>query len=178
MTTVGITATVSGLKQLNDTLDALSFQNRRRVLERVLLRRAQPIVQAAKQKAPYDYYDLERSIQATLTPPHNLMNARKAFGQVIAAGGTVGAARAAAKAYGANPPTVYIGPGRNPQSSLQEFGTSHHRAQPYMRPAWDQNQNAALIGIAADIQQEINATAARVAKRAANRAAKAAGKTP
>jgi HK97 gp10 family phage protein len=172
MTTVAVTATMSGLIELNESLDKLSFQNKRRVLERVLLRRAQPIVQAAKDKAPYEYYDLERSIQATTTPPHNLMNARKAFGQVIAAGGTIGAARAAAKAYGANPPTVYIGPGRNPQSSLQEFGTSHHRAQPYLRPAWDQNSNAVLVGIAADIQQEINATAARVAKRAANKAAK------
>jgi HK97 gp10 family phage protein len=38
---------------------------------------------------------------------------------------------------------------------MQEFGTRHHGAQPFMRPAWDENRERALDIVRRELEQEI-----------------------
>jgi HK97 gp10 family phage protein len=162
---------VDGLAELKANLAELSKATQRRVQQRVLLKRAQPIVAAAKAKAPVDQGDLRNSIHATTKRPkgHKTPSAR-AFAATRGAGGTAGQARAAAKAAGSAPVEVFIGPGRHPQATQQEFGNKNHVPQPYMRPAWDENKKAMLDGIGKDMGDEIKRTAERARRRQARRA--------
>lgn len=49
---------------------------------------------------------------------------------------------------------------------LQEFGTAHHAAQPFMRPAWDRNRMNVLATISDDAWSELAKAARRLARRA------------
>lgn len=161
-----ITFEVVGLKECQEALLQLPKATSRNVQIRALMRQARPIAAAARALAPVDRGDLRDSIQATTQRPHgNKTAAATAFASTLGGGGSVDEARSAAKAAGPSPVEVFVGPGRNPQSSLQEFGTSRHPPQPYMRPAWDLHQKLALDGIARDLWDEIQKTVARRAKR-------------
>lgn len=133
------TVTVSGLRELLGAFDKLSFKTKRRVLERILMRRMEPIAVTAKVNAApiYLWGDLERSIQVRTTPPHDAPPETRDPDSV----------------------NVYVGPGRNPQATLREFGTSRVPAHPYMRPAWDQHREDLPEGVAGDIAKEIATTA-------------------
>jgi HK97 gp10 family phage protein len=166
-----VSVQVTGLKECQEALKELPKATARNVQIRVLLKRARPIVAYAKAMVPVRFGDLKNSIQATANRPHGQKApATQAFAQVIAAGGSQLQAQAAARAAGPAPVEVFIGPGRHPQSSLQEFGTRHHPPQPYMRPAWDFGKRDAYTGIAKDLWDEIQKAAAR---RAANQAKRA-----
>lgn len=155
---------IDGLRELKAALDELPKATSRAVQRRVLLKRAQPVVDAAKAKAPVRLGDLRDSIHATTKrPPGHKSASARAF--AAAGGGAAG--RAAAKAAGGTPVEVFIGPGRHPQATFQEFGTRHHPPQPYMRPAWDEQGPGVHDGIADDMWDEIRKTAARRAKRKA-----------
>lgn len=65
--------------------------------------------------------------------------------------------------------TVAIGPGPHPQGVFQEFGTAHHAAQPFMRPAWDAHKHRALDEIVRALRERIERTAAQLARRAKRR---------
>src|SRR5690606_8675852 len=67
---------------------------------------------------------------------------------------------------------MHLGPGQDPAAHLQEFGSSQHPAQPFMRPSWDQNKDAVLDGIADDLWKEIDKAAQRLARKAARAALK------
>lgn len=163
-----VTVQVVGLKELQDALNELPRATSRNVQIRALMRQAEPIAAAARAFAPVRLGHLRRSIVATTQrPAGHKTPAARAFASTIGAGGTPEQARAAAKAAGAAPVEVFVGPGRNPQSSLQEFGTSHHPPQPYMRPAWDMHKRLAVDGIGKDLWDEIQKTASRRAKRSA-----------
>jgi HK97 gp10 family phage protein len=165
-----VSVQVIGLKECQEALQQLPKATARNVQARVLLARARPIVAYAKALAPVRFGDLVRSIQATTArPAGNKTAAAQAFASTIGAGGSKEAAQAAARAAGPSPVEVFIGPGRNPQSSLQEFGTRHHPPQPYMRPAWDFGKNEALNGIAKDLWDEIQKSVARRAQNQAKR---------
>jgi HK97 gp10 family phage protein len=68
---------------------------------------------------------------------------------------------------------VYVGT-NDRAGVLQEFGTEHSRAQPFMRPAFDSEKFTALEIIRRDLGDEIEKTAARAAKRKAAKTAKLA----
>jgi HK97 gp10 family phage protein len=157
-----ITVKVDGLAELKANLAELPKATQRRVQQRILLKRAQLIVAAAKAKAPVDQGDLRNSIHATTKRPKGHKTpAARAFATTRGMGGTAAQARAAAKAAGSAPVEVFIGPGRHPQATQQEFGNKNHGPQPYMRPAWDENKNAMLDGIAKDMSDEIKKSVAR-----------------
>lgn len=164
-------AFVEGLRELEQALNELPKSTARAVQQRVLLKRAQPIVVVAKAKAPVRTGHLRDSIRATTKRPrgHKTASAR-AFAQARSAGGSIADAKAASKAAGASPVEVFVGPDRAPQGSLQEFGTRYHGPHPYMRPAWDQEGKRVLQGIAADMWLEIRKSAERIAKRRAKKA--------
>lgn len=62
---------------------------------------------------------------------------------------------------------MFMGPGPDPAAWNQEFGNRNHAAQPYMRPAWDQDKNAVLGRLGREIRADIDRTLARAARRAA-----------
>jgi len=64
---------------------------------------------------------------------------------------------------------VFAGPGADPAATQDEFGNSHQAPQPYVRPAWDETQGQVLDIVKRELADEIQKTAARVARRAAKR---------
>lgn len=67
---------------------------------------------------------------------------------------------------------VFIGAGPLPQAHLQEFGSSVHGAQPFLRPAWDGNHKAVLNRIVVSLKNQIEKARKRVARKAERLAAK------
>jgi HK97 gp10 family phage protein len=170
---MAVTVRVDGLRELKAALEELPKSTARGVQQRVLLKRAQLIVTSAKAKAPVEHGDLRDSIHATTKRPRGHKTpAARAFAQTMATGGSIAQAKAASKAAGAAPVEVFVGPGRMPQASLQEFGTRHHGPHPYLRPAWDENKAKMLDGIGKDMWEEIRKTAERAARRQAKRASR------
>lgn len=164
-----ITIKVEGLRELKAALDELPKATARNVQQRVLLRRAQPIVDAAKAKVPVRTGALRNAIRATTTRPrgHKAASSR-AFAKIRGMGGSVAAARAGAKEAGSSLVEVFVGPiGRLPQAGQQEWGNRNHPPHPYLRPAWDEGKEALQAGIKADMWTEIQKAAARRAKRQA-----------
>lgn len=62
---------------------------------------------------------------------------------------------------------MFVGAGPDPAAHNQEFGNQHNAPQPFLRPAWDQEQNATLDRIGTELWADIDKTAARAAKKAA-----------
>lgn len=70
------------------------------------------------------------------------------------------------------PVEIFVGPGANPQSITEEFGTKDQGPHPYLRPAWDENKNDLPTVIGAELWSEIDKAAQRAARKAARLAAK------
>lgn len=170
---------VEGLRDLDKALGELPKATARRVLHRVLQKAAQPIADRAADLAPDDPAtgspDLHTGIRVS-TKLKNPAGARE-FAEVMKAGGTraeAGRAMAAARREqpGASLAMMFVGPDAKLfYAHLQEFGTSHHGPQPFMRPAWDEKKLEALGIIKSTLGDEITKTAKRVAARAAKKAA-------
>ena len=119
------TVRVEGLRDLDLALSELTKDTTRKAVARRALRDAgEPIRARAEQLAPDDPntkapFDLKQSIA---------MSGRQKSGR--------------ATQYRKESPTevtIHIGPTKDgyPQAIMQEFGTVHHAAHPYLRPAWD-----------------------------------------
>lgn len=167
---------VDGLRELDKALSELPKATARNVLKRTLVKAGTPIAEHAKRLAPVDTGKLKDSIK--VSPRLGTTAGKAEFAAAMRAGlgqqAAVGAmrdARRAAKGAGSFA-EVYIGPDRRPQGVLQEFGTSHHPPQPFMRPAWDAEQDRALDIIKSELGSEIMSAAKRLAARAAKKAAK------
>lgn len=168
---------VEGLRELDQALGELARRGTARtMLYRVLFKAAAPIDAAWRAKAPVDKGHLHRSggIQKSATQDFN-----RAYSSVLSVGGdkaeAVKAGRAAqrANASGRAFAELVLGPGRNPQAVLQEFGTAHHPPQPFMRPAWDETQDVALEIIKDELTLEIFEATLRLSRRAARARSKA-----
>ncbi len=131
------TVRVHGLRELQKSLAELPKAVRGEVLADVLLKAARPFQGHAQQLAPVRTGRLKASIGAAVEKRSST------YAQVA------------------------IGPGEPPHGFWQEFGTAHHGAQPFMRPAWDGNKRGAIEAIANDLRAEIGKAAARMARRAA-----------
>lgn len=158
---VKTTVKVEGLRELDEALGQLSKAAARGVLRRVGLKALQPVAETARNLAPDDPAtggnDLRSSIGVgTKLSRRQAKLARRAVKQ----GGD--------KSF----VEVYAGAGQIPHAHLQEFGTSRHSAQPFMRPAWDSNKSGVLDTIKSELGDEIDKTAKRQARRAARLAAK------
>jgi hypothetical protein len=62
---------------------------------------------------------------------------------------------------------IFVGAGALPQATLQEFGTTEHRAQPFLRPAFMQHWRTSLKLIGEELAVEIEKARQRAAKKAA-----------
>jgi len=160
-----ITIKVEGLRELKAALDELPKATARNVQQRVLLKRAQPIVAAAKAKVPVRTGALRAAIRATTTRPRGH---KAASSRAFAAAGGGAAGRAAAKAAGTSSVEVFIGPvGQLPQAGQTEWGNRNQPPRSYLRSSWDEGKEALQAGIKADLWTEIQKAAARRAKRQA-----------
>jgi HK97 gp10 family phage protein len=153
------TVRIEGLQELEAALGELPKATGRNVLRRVLLKRAEPIADAMRARAPDDPAtggnDLKSSIGVgTRLSKRQAGLHRKAFKDDKAAA------------------EVFVGAGPVPHAHLQEFGTVNHGPQPFARPAWDAGQATVLDGIKDDLWAEIKKAADRLARKTARLAAK------
>jgi HK97 gp10 family phage protein len=162
---------VEGLKEIQAALQDLSKATARNVVKRVLLKRAQPIVEAARTRAPVRTGRLRDSIIAQARGG----NAGKAaFAEAMRGGASRAeagrAAREANRAAGSIVEVV-IGPHDGAfYASLVEFGTAHSSPKPFLRPAWDAGKIQVLDGVGDDMWAEIQKALARQARRQAKAA--------
>ena len=139
---------VEGLKELEKALLQLPRATARNVGFRTLLKAGKPMADLWQRLAPKFKGHLKRSggIGTRLTSRQAKQHPKR------------------------DPVEVYIGP-NNPAGVFQEFGTQDHVAQPFMRPAWDQEKKPTLDRIVSILKSEIAKSAARAARKAARIAA-------
>ncbi|MFS0739427.1 HK97-gp10 family putative phage morphogenesis protein [Brevundimonas sp. 3P9-tot-E] len=138
---------VEGFKDLQKTLADLGKATSRNVGRRALRAALKPMVERAAQLAPELSGALETSIQDSTRKPkkHRRQMDVEAF----------------------------MGPSNVPQAITQEFGTSKHSPQPYMRPAWNEGKGEALETVRDALSDEIMKAAKRAERKAARLARKA-----
>lgn len=142
---------VTGLRDLERVLLNLPRSTAKGVVRRAMRKSAEPLRERAARLAPDNPY----------TPPLDL-NTSIAIGNSYRGGGRGGARR-----EGPREVTIYIGPTREgyPQAIMMEFGTFKDRPQPYMRPAWEDEQMPMLERFADLMGSELDKTIARVRRR-------------
>lgn len=143
---------IDGLSELHEALRELPDATAKNVLRRVGRKRLQPIVDMAVALAPYKTGRLRSRITVgtRLSKRQRSMYEPEGKYDITIFGGAAGARHA----------------------HLQEFGTRHHKAQPFLQPAWDAGKDAMLEGLKDDLWAEIEKAAARLARKAAKAAAK------
>lgn len=171
---MSISVSVSGLSELDRALGNLSKATARNVLKRTLAKAAEPIRDEAKRLAPVRPGSgrLRDSIMISTKVKNKVGNAeysaamRAGLGKEAARSALL-AARKAGKGTGSFV-EVYVGPARGAgvirYAHIVEFGSIHTAMQPYMRPAWDAQKDAALNIIKTELRDQIMAAARRVGR--------------
>jgi HK97 gp10 family phage protein len=144
--------TVEGLAELKTALRALPDATAKNVVRRMLRKRGEPIAARARRLVPVEAGELRDSIGVSTK-----LSRRQ---------------RARHRKFDTNDIEVYVGAGPLPQAHLQEFGTEHSLAQPFLRPAWDSGKREVLEGIKADLWEEITQAVTRLACKAVRARAK------
>ena len=142
-----ITVKVAGLKEVQAALRALPNATAKNIMRRVLLKRAGPVAEAARALVPVHEGHLRNSIHVSTRLTRRQRGRHRKVDR--------------------DDVEVFVGPGSDPAAHLQEFGSSHHAAQPFMRPAWDRTKDDLLEGVGADMWAEIEKAVRRLAKKAA-----------
>lgn len=176
------TVKIDGMKQLEETLKDFSRATGGNILKRAVGVAGAMLAEAAIELAPKDEGDLKRGIK--VSKPKIINPGTAAFAQAMRETGdraiAASAARAANKEAGGSGRTAvtHVGPSKGVgQGILQEFGTAHHKAQPFMRPAFDANGEKAAELIGSEIKTGIDKAKERAARKAAKLAAKIAAGT-
>lgn len=148
-----VTVEVQGLREIEQALvERLPKATGKNVLRRVLKKRAQPMADDAERMAPRDTGDLQESIGVGTKLTSRQKRTHKRMFQDE---------RSAVE--------IFVGAGGLPQATLREFGGDDNPPQPYMRPAWDRHQGPILEGLKDDLWDEIEKSAAKLAKKAARK---------
>lgn len=138
---------VEGLAELHTALRELPDSTAKNVLRRVGTQALKPIAEAAARRAPVERGALRTSIHV------GTRLSRRQRGQHQKAG--------------PDDVEVFAGAGVLPQAHLQEFGSSIHPAQPFLRPAWDEGKDRLMEEIKRLMWVEIQKAAERLARKAA-----------
>lgn len=138
------TVDLVGMKELEKALGELPKATRRRTALNALRKGGEPIARAARAMAPVDKGNMREGINVMATLASSQAGDKGQFADV----------------------EMYVGPAQHPQAITQEFGTFNQPAQPFMRPAWEQQKMNALDLIGAELGNEILKTANRVNKKA------------
>ena len=166
---------MDGLKELDEALGQFTKATGKNVLGRALKNAAEPVRKAAVAKAPRASGALQESIQTRIR--RNLRNKNMVLAVI---GPVVGEYRQLATpvAYSdkgirkGKMRTYAIGSTPGVYGMFTEFGTIDTPAQPFMRPAWEQERDNARDMIADELRKEIDKAAARAERKAARLAAK------
>jgi len=139
------TVKIDGLRELDAALSEFKSVAARRIGRRVLKEAGEPIARSARQKAPKLEWHLHESIDVgtKLTRRQRGLHPRPPKTAVEMHVGTA-----------------------NPAGVTQEFGTSRHGPQPFMRPAWDEQKDMALTIIVNGLRVEIEKAAERARRKA------------
>lgn len=136
---------VEGLAELDKALGQLPKATAKATLRRVLKEAGEPIARAARRNAPTLTFNLSESIDVSTKLSRRQRSLHKAEG---------------GRAF----QEMFVGT-NDPAGMQQEFGNENHVAQPFMRPAWDAEQQNTLDLIANSLWGEIEASAKRLAKK-------------
>ncbi len=142
-----MTVKLEGFRELDRALGRLPKATAKNVLRRVLKKAAQPVDDAASAAAPVNTGVLERSV---ITGSQLTRSQRR------------GAVLSTSNYYA----EIHIGTSLG-RGMFQEFGTFKDAAQPWFRPAWEANKDAALTVIKVELGGEIEKAAKRYAKKLA-----------
>lgn len=139
---------LDGLKDLDRNLKQLPRAMAKATWRRILKKAAMPVKSDAEANAP-------------VGPTGNLASS-------IAVGTRLNASQKRMVGTEPDAVTLYIGTTwpTGAHGHLQEFGTAHHAAQPFLRPAWDRNRMQVLASISDDAWDELVKAARRLARRA------------
>lgn len=174
---MAMTVNLSGFKELDAELAKLSKAAGRNALRRAGMTAMQPMAAAARRLAPVDEGDLQESISVGFAIRNDI--GRAEFAAVKRAGGSdeeaVMALRDARRAASATAPSavIYMGPEAAPDRNTaikavaQEYGTSFHPPQPYMRPAFDAQAQPTLERLKRELWFEVSKSVERAARKAA-----------
>ena len=155
-----VTMDTQGFAELEDALDQLSKSAGKGVLRRSLKKAAAPMVEAAIAKVPVASGDLKGSITvSTRLAKRQAGKHRRMFRDD----------RASIEMFLG--PSYDLGDGGR-HGHLVEFGTEHSAPQPFMRPAWDQDQKAMLDRLSRELWAELDKSIKRAERKAARAAAK------
>jgi len=179
---VKTTVRVEGLSELEASLGELTKATARNALRAVLTKAGEPIAEAMRRYAPDDPATTGLDLRKSIAVSPKLRNpvGKAEFAAVMRGGGSkseaVAAMRDARRAGSRSFAEVYVGPGKGgAHGVLQEFGTVHHRPQPFARPAWDENKGKALDIIRTETAGEIDKRVQRARRKALRKLQKAAG---
>lgn len=148
---------IDGLKELDRALGELPKATGKNVLRRVLRKRAEPIAEDMRAKAPDDPRTSGNDLRGSIGVGTKLSKRQ---------------AKLHRKMFKNDKASVemFVGAGPVPHAHLQEFGTSRHGPQAFARPAWDAGKGPLLEGLKDDLWQEIQKAAQRLARKTARQA--------
>lgn len=126
------TMKLTGMEGLSKQFSAVVKAVGKKPLLKAVQRAADEIVEEAQRRAPVESGDLKRDIRA-MKAKSTAKTARIKIG---------------------NTKTIFY-------AHMQEFGTVHHAAQPYLRPAFDTKKAKAAQGIGEDFWSDIETVAAK-----------------
>jgi len=145
---------IGGFDEMEEALEELAESTRKAAMRRALVKSAKPMADLAASLAPVRSGALAASVAvSTKLDKRAAAKHRRMFNDD----------RAAVE--------VFVGPAYNIGSGgrhghLLEFGTVHSAAQPFMRPAWDQDSKALLERLKVEIWSEIKKSLARAERKA------------
>lgn len=170
---------VEGFRELEAQLERLKPATGKAALRRGGLKAMAPMAKLASELAPRDTGQLADSIVVSAKAVGAGANlGKKEYAAIMKRGGSKGEAltamkdtRREAQASGnASHVELFMGPAKASDKNTaikqiaQEFGTSKMEANPYMRPAWDRDQQPLLERVKDEIWKEIEKTIARAIK--------------
>ncbi len=157
---------VEGLGALQDALRELGDPKTVRTALRAGLRKAaQPMLEKARARVPVDQGDLKRSVKMGAAKGERPDSPE--FGIVIGIDANVQPAMIVPRKTksGRGLGGTYRDPGVAGVGPMKEFGTPTEQAQPFMRPAFDEEGEATIRRFGEVAGPEIERVAARLAKR-------------
>lgn len=145
--------TVSGLRDLERSLEGMKKATAKAALRRGLKKAAAPMAERMRADAPRGD-TAEDTLAPSITVSTKLSARQKRLHKRMFRND-----KAAVE--------MFIGPGPDPAAHNQEFGNERHGPQPFVRPAWDADHKALLGRLAGELRGEVSKTAARLAAKAA-----------
>lgn len=140
---------LSGFKELDNTLRLLPKATGKRTLRKIGIDGLEPIADNMRRKARTRYGDLEESI----TVGTKLSRSQKRYA------GLMGGRKSQSMVV------VHAGPGPNPQSITEEFGTFNQSPNPFVAPAWEAGRRNLFNFVKSNLSTRIKAAADRARKK-------------